>query len=287
MPELPEVETVCRGLNRLTLGRVIKGGEVLLNRSLAYPVSAEDFQSRITDCRFVSWQRRGKYLLGELRRNEAETPAGWLGCHLRMTGQLLWAENNRDRPLHTRVVIRFEGGKELRFVDIRTFGKVWLLPGDRPWVEVMTGLGKLGPEPFGSDFTPEYLYAKLKSSRRPLKNSLLDQALVAGLGNIYADEVLFFCGLHPTTPGNQVSHQDCERLHQQIQATLTAAIDAGGTSFSDYRQVTGINGNYGGLAQVYGRAGQPCRHCGTAIAKLKLGGRSAHFCPQCQPQSDW
>jgi formamidopyrimidine-DNA glycosylase len=284
VPELPEVETVCRGLNRLTLEQTIGGGEVLLDRSLAYPVSVEDFQRQITGCRLVGWQRRGKYLLGELRRNQTPGSAGWLGCHLRMTGQLLWVEQAQPRPRHTRVVLQFEGGQELRFVDTRTFGKIWLLPGDRPWEEVMTGLGQLGPEPFGEDFTAEYLYKKLKSSRRPLKNALLDQRLVAGLGNIYADEVLFFCGLHPTIGSNQVSRQDCERIHQQIKATLAAAITAGGTSFSDYRQVTGINGNYGGIAQVYGREGEPCRHCGTAIAKLKLAGRSAHFCPQCQPK---
>jgi formamidopyrimidine-DNA glycosylase len=149
---------------------------------------------------------------------------------------------------------------------------------------VITGLQKLGPEPFGEDFTPAYLYEKLKLSRRPLKTALLDQGLVAGLGNIYADEVLFFCGLHPTSTGSQLSLADFERIHQQIQATLAAAINAGGTSFSDYRQVTGINGNYGGMAQVYGRRGEPCRSCGTAIAKIKLAGRSAHFCPQCQPK---
>lgn len=282
MPELPEVETVCRGLNRLTLGRTIGGGEVLLHRSLAYPISVGDFRHQIKGCCLVNWQRRGKYLLGELKRGEEK--AGWLGCHLRMTGQLLWAEDHQGRSPHTRIVLKFAGGQELRFVDIRTFGKMWLIPPDQPWETVMTGLQKLGPETFGEDFTPVYLHKKLQSSRRPLKTALLDQGLVAGLGNIYADEVLFFCGFHPKTLGTTLTLMDCERIHQQIQKTLTAAIDAGGTSFSDYRQVTGINGNYGGMAQVYGRTGEPCRHCGTAIAKIKLAGRSAHFCPQCQPE---
>jgi formamidopyrimidine-DNA glycosylase len=144
-------------------------------------------------------------------------------------------------------------------------------------------LQKLGPEPFADDFSSDYLYQKLHKSRRPLKTILLDQSLVAGLGNIYADEVLFFCGLHPTTPADRLSLNHCQTLHHQIQQTLQSAIAAGGTSFSDYRQVTGINGNYGGLAQVYGRKGEPCRRCGTPIEKLKLAGRSSHFCPHCQP----
>ncbi|MEB3226882.1 MAG: zinc finger domain-containing protein, partial [Synechocystis sp.] len=124
---------------------------------------------------------------------------------------------------------------------------------------------------------------KLHKSRRPLKTALLDQSLVAGLGNIYADEVLFLSGIHPTTPADRLSREACQTLHQQIHHTLTVAIAAGGTSFSDYRQVTGINGNYGGMAQVYGRREEPCRQCGTAIEKIKLAGRSAHFCPRCQP----
>lgn len=272
---------MCRGLNRLTLEQTIGEGEVLLNRSLAYPVSVEHFHDQISGCRLVGWQRRGKYLLGELKKGPNR--AGWLGCHLRMTGQLLWAENGQGRSPHTRIILKFVGGKELRFVDIRTFGKIWLIPPDQPWERVMTGLQKLGPEPFGENFTAAYLYGKLKVSRRPLKTALLDQGLVAGLGNIYADEVLFFCGLHPQTLGTALTLADCEKIHGQIQKTLTAAIEAGGTSFSDFRQVTGINGNYGGMAQVYGRDGEPCRHCGTAIAKIKLAGRSSHFCPQCQP----
>lgn len=282
MPELPEVETVRRGLERLTLGQCIEGGKVLHDRSLAYPLSVRAFWEQMTDCRFKAWQRRGKYLLAQLEKQNQS--AGWLGCHLRMTGQLLWVQkNNQDRSPHTRIILRCQDGYELQFVDIRTFGRLWLIPDGTDPATIMTGLQRLGPEPFDTAFNPDYLFQKLHKSRRPLKTALLDQSLVAGLGNIYADEVLFLSGIHPTTPADRLSREACQTLHQQIHHTLTVAIAAGGTSFSDYRQVTGINGNYGGMAQVYGRREEPCRQCGTAIEKIKLAGRSAHFCPRCQP----
>jgi formamidopyrimidine-DNA glycosylase len=289
VPELPEVETVRRGLEQLTLGQCIEGGEVLHARSLAYPLSIAAFWRQIIGCQFKAWRRRGKYLLAQLEKDHC--PAGWLGCHLRMTGQLLWVGGHNQstapqppaRSPHTRIILSCQSGQALQFVDIRTFGRIWLIPPDREPATIMTGLQKLGPEPFAAAFSPGYLYQKCQNSRRPLKTALLDQTLVAGLGNIYADEVLFISGLHPTTPTYQLSYQDCQRLQHEIQQLLTQAIAAGGTSFSDYRQVTGINGNYGEIAHVYGRQGKPCRHCGIPIEKLKLAGRSAHFCPQCQP----
>lgn len=291
MPELPEVETVRLGLNQLTVGQSVEGGEVLHDRSLAYPFSVGEFWGQVTGCTFKAWQRRGKYLLAQLEKNNQ--PAGWLGCHLRMTGQLLWvqaeerrtAQRTSARSPHTRIILGCQSGQELRFVDIRTFGRIWLIPPGVDPPDIMTGLQKLGPEPLSEAFSPDYLYKKLHKSRRPLKTALLDQSLMAGLGNIYADEVLFFCGFHPTTPVDRLSLSDCQILHHQIQQTLKLAIAAGGTSFSDYRQVTGINGNYGGIAQVYGRKGEPCRQCGNPIEKLKLAGRSSHFCPHCQPLS--
>jgi formamidopyrimidine-DNA glycosylase len=284
VPELPEVETVRQGLEQLTLGQSIEGGEVLHHRSLAYPLSVGEFWQQITGCRFTTWQRRGKYLLAQLENGDRR--AGWLGCHLRMTGQLLWVKAEDQRSPHTRIVLQCQSGQALWFVDTRTFGRMWLIPPDVEPAEIMTGLQKLGPEPFAEEFTPEYLYQKLQKSRRPLKTLLLDQGLVAGLGNIYADEVLFLSGVHPTTPADRLSRDNAQTLHHHIQQTLTLAIAAGGTSFSDYRQVTGINGNYGGIAQVYGRKGESCRQCGTAIEKIKLAGRSSHFCPWCQPRSN-
>ncbi|MGK7958282.1 MAG: DNA-formamidopyrimidine glycosylase [Crocosphaera sp.] len=277
MPELPEVETVCRGLNQLTFGQTIRGGEVLLPRTLAYPASIKEFLDNITDATFDKWQRRGKYLLVPLQDKK-----GWLGVHLRMTGQLLWVQPTEPLSPHTRLRLFCHQSQELRFVDIRTFGKVWWVPPGQLPETIITGLQKLGPEPFSPDFSIDYFIDKLKGRQRNIKTILLDQAIVAGMGNIYADEALFRSGILPTTPGKQLTPKQVKRLREVMIEVLTTAIEKGGTTFSDFRGVTGINGNYGGVAWVYGRANQPCRVCGTIIERIKLGGRSSHFCPQCQ-----
>ena len=278
MPELPEVETVRRGLNEWTLGHTIEGGEVLLRRSLAH-LSVDAFWQGVTGAAIAHWQRRGKYLLAKLERGKHE--AGWLGVHLRMTGQLLWVLPTDPLQKHTRVRL-FLGEHELRFIDMRTFGQVWWVsPGQEP-PEVITGLRQLGPEPFSSEFSPAYLLGKLHKSQRSIKTALLDQRVVAGLGNIYADESLFKSGIRPTAIASQLSQAQGEHLHRAIIDVLQTAIAQGGTTFSHFRNLLGVNGNYIGIAWVYGRKGEPCRVCGTPIERLKLGGRSAHFCSQCQ-----
>ena len=281
MPELPEVETVCRGLNQLTLEQKIQGGEVLLQRTLAYPDSVPRFWDGIADAKITIWQRRGKYLLAKLT-NSASQSAGWLGVHLRMTGQLLWLERDEPVQKHTRIRLFLGDKQELRFVDTRTFGKWWWVPPQRELESVITGLQKLGPEPFDASFSVEYLSRKLSKTRRVIKTALLDQALVAGIGNIYADEALFKGGIPPEMVACDLNREQVGRLHGAIIEVLQTAIDKGGTTFSDFLNLLGVNGNYGNVAWVYGRKDQPCRVCGTKIAKVKLGGRSSHFCPHCQ-----
>lgn len=277
MPELPEVETVRRGLNQLTLNLKITGGDVLLNRTIAYPFSVDEFIHGIKGSAIKSWHRRGKYLLAEL-----SPVAGYLGVHLRMTGQLLWL--HRDEPLHkhTRVRIFFGDQQELRFVDQRTFGQMWWVPPQVEVESVMTGLAKLAADPFSPEFTVEYLAAKLQNRRRPIKTALLDQSVVAGLGNIYADEALFKCGVLPETLCTDLQREQIKQLRQVIIEVLETSIAAGGTTFSNFLNVKGINGNYGGVAWVYNRAGEPCRICSNVIQRTRLAGRSSHFCPQCQ-----
>lgn len=274
MPELPEVETVCRGLNLVTSGLIINCGEVLLSRSLAFPADAI-FTKQIQGRKIIQWHRRGKYLLGELSQ-------GWLGVHLRMTGQLLWLNSHSPLQKHTRIRFFFSEGQELRFVDTRTFGKVWFIADSTPIENIITGLQKLGPEPFSADFSLMYFQERLRKSHRSIKTILLDQSLVAGIGNIYADEALFLSHIHPLTIASDLTPPQVESLRLAIIKVLGSAIASGGTSFSDFLQVTGVNGNYGGKAWVYGRKAQPCRVCHTPIDKLKLSGRSCHFCPQCQ-----
>lgn len=279
MPELPEVETVRRGLNNLTLQQPIQGGEVLLPRTLAYPPEIAEFWQGIIGVAIAKWHRRGKYLLAEL---ESDSNPSWLGVHLRMTGQLLWLSQDSPLHKHTRIRLFFPDNQELRFVDTRTFGKVWYCPPKTELTSVITGLSKLGPEPFADDFSLEYFSQKLRNRRRQIKTLLLDQAIVAGIGNIYADEALFISGILPHTVASDLKPQQIKKLHQGIIDVLQTSIDKGGTTFSDFLNLLGVSGNYGDAALVYGRQNQPCKVCQTPIKKIKLAGRSAHYCPQCQ-----
>jgi formamidopyrimidine-DNA glycosylase len=296
VPELPEVETVKLGLNQYTLGWKIIGGEVLLPRAIANPDNPAEFLSAITGLIIQNWQRRGKYLLAKLENN-CGAPAGYLGVHLRMTGRLLWSD--RYAPIHKHTRLRLfllsqntsenksksaiqNQEQELRFDDQRTFGKVWWVPPEREIEAVIAGLKKLGREPFNPDFTVEYLAEKLGGSSRPIKNLLLDQSTLAGIGNIYADESLFLGGIHPNTPAKQISAVQIGLLHQGIKKCLSDGISWGGTTFSDFQDIGGDKGNYLDHAWVFRRKGETCRVCQTAIERFRLGGRATHFCPKCQ-----
>jgi formamidopyrimidine-DNA glycosylase len=281
VPELPEVETVRQGLNRVTLNQEIQGGDVLLDRTIAHPLSVGEFLTGLKNVSITGWHRYGKYLLAELTKSDIGE-AGWLGVHLRMTGQLLWV--NQEEPLqkHTRVRLFFQNNRELRFVDQRTFGQMWWVPPLEAPASIITGLKKLGPDPFSADYSVEYLVRKLKNRQRSIKTALLDQELVAGVGNIYADEALFLSGIRPETLCADLTVEQIDCLRTAIIQVLQTSIESGGTTFSNFLNVQGVNGNYGGVAWVYGRMGEPCRVCGTAIQRLKLAGRSSHFCPKCQ-----
>ena len=280
MPELPEVETVRRGLERQTQGFEISRVEVHRARAIASPVNPTAFASALCGCRVGAWSRRGKYLMSELSRGGED--AGSWGVHLRMTGQFLWLETPKPACSHTRVQLFDASNQELRFVDTRSFGQMWWVPPGQPLDSVITGLGRLGPEPFSPAFNAAYLAERLRGSSRPIKNALLDQALVAGVGNIYADESLFAAGIRPTTTSGSLGVSQLECLRQALVEVLETSIGAGGTTFSDFRDLKGNNGNYGGVAWVYRRGGEPCRRCHTPIQRQKLGGRSSHWCPSCQ-----
>jgi formamidopyrimidine-DNA glycosylase len=282
VPELPEVETVRRGLERQLQDFTIDRVEVLRNRAVAWPPDPDLFSSALRGCRVGQWKRRGKYLLASLEQG-AEAAGHW-GVHLRMTGQFLWLNEPSDPCRHTRVRLWNAAGQELRFVDTRSFGQMWWVPPDQAPEAVITGLQSLGPEPFSDGFTPTHLARRLKGSLRPINTALLDQSLVAGVGNIYADESLFLSGIAPHTASGRISGERLKRLHGALVEVLETSIGAGGTTFSDFRDLSGTNGNYGNAAWVYRRGGQPCRVCGTAIRRDRLGGRSSHWCPQCQDQ---
>jgi formamidopyrimidine-DNA glycosylase len=159
---------------------------------------------------------------------------------------------------------------------------MWFVPAGSPPESVISGLSRLGPEPFSEAFDPAYLQRRLQGGARAIKSALLDQSLVAGIGNIYADESLYAAGIAPHTPAGRLSGLQVEKLHRAVVEVLTVSIGEGGTTFSDFRDLSGVNGNYGGMAWVYRRAGQPCRKCGTTIERSRLSGRSSHWCPRCQ-----
>ncbi len=280
MPELPEVETVRLGLERQLAGFTVERVSVLRARAVAHPADPEAFCRALEGTQVGLWQRRGKYLLASLSRDGE--PAGRWGVHLRMTGQFQWLDHEREPCSHTRVRFHDFQGHELRFVDTRSFGQMWWIPAGCEPSQVMHGLSRLGPEPFSPAFNAAYLRQRLKGSQRPIKNALLDQALVAGIGNIYADESLFTAGIDPHTPSGRLGVAQLHRLHQAVVRVLQTSIGAGGTTFSDFRDLSGTNGNYGGMAWVYRRGGQPCRTCGTAIQRERLAGRGTHWCPSCQ-----
>ena len=280
MPELPEVETVRRGLEQRTRGFTIQRATVLRARAVASPTDPAAFIEALQGCTVEAWRRRGKYLMASLSRQGRD--AGHWGVHLRMTGQFLWLEQPRQPCSHTRVQFWNAAGQELRFIDTRSFGQMWWVPAGQPVDTVITGLQRLGPEPLGPDFTATYLRQRLRGSSRPIKNALLDQAVVAGVGNIYADESLFAAGIRPHTASGSLSRPRLEGLRQALVEVLSISIGAGGTTFSDFRDLTGTNGNYGGVALVYRRGGEPCRRCGQPIQRQKLAGRSSHWCPNCQ-----
>jgi len=290
VPELPEVETVRLGLQRQTQDFLIAKVEVLRDRAIAAPPDPALFRLALEGCRIQQWSRRGKYLLAELRDPDDERAGIW-GVHLRMTGQFLWLDGPKgadcgpgdpDPGQHTRVRIWERGGAELRFIDTRSFSQMWFVPPGRAVESVISGLGRLGPEPFDPEFSATYLKKRLRGSQRPIKNALLDQSLVAGIGNIYADESLFAAGILPQTPSGTLGSRRLEGLRRAVVEILQTSIGAGGTTFSDFRDLTGTNGNYGGQAWVYRRSGLPCRRCDTTLMRHRLAGRSTHWCPRCQ-----
>ena len=281
MPELPEVETVRKGLEKLTKNFHITKIDVLKERSIASVNGSKSFINNIENSYLGHWERRGKYLIGSLNTINKKSK-GFLVVHLRMTGQFKLIDNQTPPCSHTRVRFFDEGGKELRFIDIRNFGQMWYVSSKESIPEIVSGIKNLGPEPFSDDFNSCYLEQYLKNKKRSIKSALLDQKTVAGVGNIYADEALFDAGIHPKTVSKNLKKEALNKLCNSLVKILKISIGVGGTTFSDFRDLEGINGNYGGQAWVYRRSGKPCRKCREKILREKICGRSTHWCPICQ-----
>jgi formamidopyrimidine-DNA glycosylase len=276
MPELPEVETVRRGLASQIVGRTFTGISYLeWPRTIGTP-APEELAARIAGRRIVAVRRRAKFLVIDLDGGDH------LVVHLRMTGQLSVAPGAAPRERFARVAFAFADDDELRFSDIRRFGRIELHDA----AGLAARFGDLGPEPLGDDWSPEAFAAALAARRTRLKPLLLDQTFLAGLGNIYVDESLFRARLHPLMSAAAVPPERARALHAAIRAILADAIGSGGTTFSNYRDAFGQEGDYYERRSVYDRAGQPCPTCGDQIARIVVGGRGTHLCPTCQRLPD-
>ena len=276
MPELPEVETVRRVLEPQLAGRTVAA--LIVNRPeiVAHP-TAEQFAAAVIGEKITGMGRRGKYLSLLL-----ESGARVL-LHLRMTGRLLVTPSDYLKEKHTHMVFRLDNGNELRFMDTRRFGRFWLFqPGEK---DTVSGASKLGPEPFDPDFAAGYLKEALGKRRRSIKECLLDQGVVAGIGNIYGDEILFAARIHPARPAASLTDGEWERLKLAVPAVLEKGIDGNRTTPEEYLKGGGKEYRGGSFLQVYGREGHPCPHCGAAFQRIALAGRSSCYCPKCQEKS--
>ncbi len=276
MPELPEVETVARALRNgvgmpALMGRTIQSAQVLWHREIGN-MQPRMFERQVAGRRVASIGRYGKYLLIELTQaaSRKTSTSLYMLVHLKMSGQLDVVPRADAFTKHARVVWLLDNNLALRFDDARKFGRVWLTD------DATTITGKLGPDAL--DVTEDMFVERIQKKRGALKPLLLNQAFIAGVGNIYADESLFRSRLHPQRTAETLTEQDARQLHQQVRAVLIEGIAANGASFDWVYP----GGNFQNNFQVYGMTGEPCPTCGQPIRRILVGQRSTHFCPQCQ-----
>lgn len=275
MPELPEVETVRRGVDAAFRGGLISAVEVYNPRAVRrHAPGAAGFQTHLRGLRITGSGRRGKFMWLELDDGRA------LVCHLGMSGHFLIVKDGREAHKHLRVRLRFDDERELWFIDQRTFGFLDLADMDGP---VPKTLAHIAPDVFEDEFDANASAAKLLRRRIEVKKALLDQGWISGVGNIYADEALWRSRLRGRRTGESLSKRKTLELLGHVKDVLGEALEVGGTSFDKlYVDANGENGYFERELAVYGREGQPCKRCGTAIKREVIGDRSAHYCPKCQ-----
>lgn len=275
MPELPEVETTARSLRPRIVGRGVASiGGADWPRMLPN-TTEQDLSDGLVGQRVVSVDRRGKYLLIGFDDDV------WLVFHRKMSGNLLLVAHDSPVALHTHLIVEFEGDEDLRFVDARKFGRVYLFHSSEELGDFLAE--RLGPDSL-NELDETLLAAKLKRRKGRIKSLLLDQAFVAGVGNLYADEALWVAKLHPLRTADSLSSREIKNLARAIKQVLVLGIERRGTSFSTYRDADGTAGENQEFLNAYGRAGQPCPRCGRLIQRIVIGQRSAFFCPKEQVQ---
>lgn len=272
MPELPEVENVKRILSPQLTGRRITGVNAIWPGVIAYP-SPEEFSRAAVGAQITGMERRGKFLTIRLG------DGGCIRLHLRMTGALLAAPADYPVEKYTHLRISLDDGSELRFSDMRRFGRFWLFRAGE--TDTVSGIERLGPEPLPA-LTADELCALLGSRKKPIKECLLDQAMIAGIGNIHGDEILYLAGISPKRPASSLDGKEWLRLSEAIPAELAAAIGHLAMTPEEYLAGGGKEYRDEPYLAVYGHAGEPCPRCGTVIEKTVLAGRGSCYCPNCQ-----
>ncbi|TMD52196.1 MAG: bifunctional DNA-formamidopyrimidine glycosylase/DNA-(apurinic or apyrimidinic site) lyase [Chloroflexi bacterium] len=273
MPELPEVETLATDLRPLVVGRRVTGVDLRFPTIVRHP-EPEAFARDLPGQTIEALERRGKYLLLRLGGGAVFV------VHLGMTGQLLHKlPEDPSRP-HTHAVLDLDNGTQLRYSDVRRFGR--LLLGTEEDLVAARKLPRLGPEPLAPEFTARELYRRLHGRRAPLKVLLLDQSVLAGVGNIYADESCYRARIRPDRPAGRLSMERVKRLHAAVRESLQMGIDNRGSSVDDYVDLYGAKGRQQEELQVYGRGGKPCFNCGRPLTLVRIGGRATVFCRRCQ-----
>ena len=272
MPELPEVETVRRGLMSLVAGSKVSQVEVLYPKMIIG--ASDEFKQRLTGQTLERIDRRGKFLL--LRFSNEWTVIS----HLRMEGKYFVRQADAPVEKHTHVIFTLADGRQLRYNDVRTFGRMPLVQTGSE--QTIKSLAKLGPEPTAAEFSFATFYEQLQKKKKAIKPALLDQNLVVGIGNIYADEILWLSKVHPATPCNQLTSKQAQAIHDNTIEELSKAVEAGGTTIRSYTDAFEQTGSFQFALHAYGQTGKPCPRCQTPIEKIVLAQRGTHFCPHCQ-----
>ena len=272
MPELPEVETVKETLKRKAVGKTIKNVIVKYNNIIAYP-SVDDFKKKLINQKIIDFSRRGKWIIFHLTDY-------YLLSHLRMEGKYFLKEKEDDITKHQHVIFEFTDNTSLRYQDVRKFGKMYLVDKDK--LSECEPIKELGLEPWDNNLTISYLKEKYKNLKHPIKTTLLDQSIITGIGNIYADEILFLSRINPHTIPSKLKDNDLSNIIKNTKTVLESAIKKGGTTIRSYTSDEGITGMFQNDLFVHQRGGENCRICTSTIIKEKIGGRGTYYCPNCQ-----
>jgi len=272
MPELPEVETVKETLKKLVLNKKINNAVILYPNIIDTPV-VDEFVANIKNQKINNIYRKGKWLMFELDNY-------YLLSHLRMEGKYIIRNSKEPYEKHEHVIFELDDNTELRYKDTRKFGRMHLIKKDE--LDNCKALVNVGLEPFAENLTSDYLLEKYKTKKLPIKTVLLDQSIIAGIGNIYADEILFLCSLNPLKPANEINKKEANNIKKYTKEVLEKAIKSGGTTIRSYESSEGVHGRFQQQLLVHNKEHDKCLNCSSEIIKITVGGRGTYYCPKCQ-----